>query len=393
MPIQTINHFGEMQDMEKRCFDRIGKSVSLLGFGLMRLPQIDESTQNIDYKTASSMIDMAMEAGVNYFDTAWMYHDGMSELFAGEVFSKYPRESYFLASKMPTGTLVKSKNDVDVIFNEQLKKCSVEYFDFYLLHRLTAHNFEHSKALEIYKYLSEKKEKGYIKHLGFSLHANKAVLEKIVSEYDWDFGQIQLNYIDWDSCDAKSLYGILSSKNLPIIVMEPVRGGALATLSKEAVAIFKNANARASIASWAIRFAASLPNVMTVLSGMSTLEQVKDNIATLDKFVPLSENEQRIIQRVKMIYNSSGAIPCTACRYCMECPAGVNIPRVINIYNHYCTNKNRIDFANSYITLFDNQRAHKCVFCGNCIKQCPQDINIPEQLKKVAEFAATFDRL
>jgi len=379
--------------MEMRFFEKIGKNISLLGFGLMRLPTKDKNTQNIDYKSATKMIDRAIEAGINYFDTAWMYHEGKSEQFAGEALSRISRDKYFLASKMPTGTIIKNKNDIDMIFNEQLKKCKVEYFDFYLLHRLTAHNFEHSKAMEIYEYLSKKKEEGYIRHLGFSFHDNKTVLKKIVSAYNWDFGQIQLNYIDWDSCDAKNLYKILVDNNLPVIVMEPVRGGALATLNNEAASILKNANEKASIASWAIRFAASLSNVMTVLSGMSTIEQLNDNLSTVNNFVPISEDEQKIICQVTKIYNASGTIPCTGCRYCMECPAGVDIPRVFNIYNHYCANKNRIDFANFYISLHNDQRAHRCISCGHCVKQCPQEINVPEKMNEIKLFAATFERL
>ncbi|GHT97807.1 Fe-S oxidoreductase [Spirochaetia bacterium] len=379
--------------MEKRFFKELNEHVSLLGFGLMRLPRIDNKSQNIDYKLALSMIDKAIEMGVNYFDTAWMYHDGLSEEFAGEALSGYPRGNYLLASKMPTGTLVKNEKDVDYIFNEQLKRCRVEYFDFYLLHRLTAHNFEHSKNLGIYEYLARKKKEGYIRHLGFSFHDKPNVLEEIVSEYDWDFGQIQLNYIDWDACDAKHQYEILTNHQLPVIVMEPVRGGALATLNQEAVTILRTANPDVSAASWAIRFAASLPNVMTVLSGMSTLEQVEDNLKTMTNFKPISDYERKVISQASVLYNASGTIPCTGCRYCMNCPSGVDIPRVFNIYNHYCTTKDRITFANFYITLQENQRAHNCIACGACVKQCPQGINIPEKMKEIASFSATFERL
>ena len=176
--------------MEMRFFENIGKNISLLGFGLMRLPVVNEKTQEIDFNQAVKMVDTAIEGGVNYFDTAWMYHDGKSEQFAGEVLARYSRDRYFLATKMPTGMFIKDKKDVDRIFNEQLKKCKTEYFDFYLLHRLTSHNFEHSKKVGVYEYLAKKKEEGYINHLGFSFHDTKNVLKKIISEYEWDFGHI-----------------------------------------------------------------------------------------------------------------------------------------------------------------------------------------------------------
>jgi predicted aldo/keto reductase-like oxidoreductase len=379
--------------MEKHFFQTINEDISLLGFGLMRLPTVDNTSQNIDYKLAFSMVDRAIEMGVNYFDTAWMYHDGLSEIFAGDVLSRYSREKYFLASKMPTGTLVKSNKDVEHIFNEQLKKCKVDYFDFYLMHRLTKHNFEHSKRLGIYEYLSRKKREGYIHHLGFSFHDTSEVLNYIITEYEWEFGQIQLNYIDWDACDAKSQYDILDEKQLPIVVMEPLRGGALASLNRDAVSLLKNVSPDKSVASWALRFAASFSNVITVLSGMSSIEQVLDNAGTMNNFLPISNDEKEIISKVVALYNAAGTIPCTGCRYCMDCSHGVDIPRVFNIYNRYCMEKNRIDFANSYITLNERQRAHNCIECGKCIKQCPQNIIIPKKMKEIASFTKSFDRL
>jgi predicted aldo/keto reductase-like oxidoreductase len=379
--------------MEKRFFQTINEGVSLLGFGLMRLPTVDKASQIIDYKTAFPMVDKAIEVGVNYFDTAWMYHNGLSEIFAGDVLSRHSREKFFLASKMPTGTLIESGKDVERIFNEQLKKCKVDYFDFYLMHRLTKHNFEHSKRLRIYEYLSRKKREGYIRHLGFSFHDISEVLKRIVAECEWEFGQIQLNYIDWDACDAKTQYDILVENQLPVVVMEPLRGGSLASLNKDAVSLLKKASPGESAASWALRFAASFSNVMTVLSGMSSIEQVLDNAGTMNNFVPISNDEKEIINKVVALYNAAGTIPCTGCRYCMDCVHGVDIPRVFSIYNRYCIEKNRMDFANSYITLNEKQRAHNCIGCGKCVKQCPQNIMIPQKMKEIAAFSKTFDRL
>jgi predicted aldo/keto reductase-like oxidoreductase len=322
-----------------------------------------------------------------------MYHNGLSETFAGDVLSRYSREKYFLASKMPTGTLIESVDDVERIFNEQLKKCKVDYFDFYLMHRLTRHNFEHSKRLGVYEYLSRKKREGYIHHLGFSFHDSSDVLKRITAEYEWEFSQIQLNYIDWDACDAKTQYDILTKSQLPVIVMEPLRGGALASLNRDTASLLKKANPDKSVASWALRFAASFSNVMTVLSGMSSIDHVLDNAETMNTFAPVSNEEKEIISKVAALYNVAGAIPCTGCRYCMDCGHGVDIPRVFSTYNRYCMEKNRVDFANSYITLNERQRAHNCVGCGKCVKQCPQNIMIPKQMKEIVSFSKTFDRL
>ncbi|MDR2759485.1 MAG: aldo/keto reductase [Spirochaetaceae bacterium] len=375
--------------MVKRHIDSLGVDVSLLGFGCMRLPLIDNDYSKIDYPLAKKMIDRAFEMGVNYFDTAWPYHEKMSEVFVGEALSKYPRDSYFLASKMPTWETFKSpQEDMEKLFSEQLKKCRVDYFDFYLIHSLDAEHLKNCRNYQMYEFLKKKKDEGKIRRLGFSFHDNGELLEEIVNSYAWDFAQIQLNYLDWEVLDAKRLYEYLTEKHIPVVVMEPVRGGALATLSDKAAGLLKKADPQASISSWAIRFAASLPNVMTVLSGMSTLEQVEDNIHTLSDFKPLSEGEYRIINEAVTAYKASGTIPCTGCRYCTDCPQGVAIPRIFSHYNLYQIDKNKGAFTNNYRSLLEQEKAHNCVSCGLCMTHCPQQIKIPDFLKEIAGFAA-----
>jgi predicted aldo/keto reductase-like oxidoreductase len=375
--------------MKKRHVDSLGIDVSLLGFGCMRLPVVGDQKNKIDYPLAEKMIERAVQAGVNYFDTAWPYHEQMSEVFVGDTLSKYPRQSYFLASKMPTWEAVQAESDVERIFNEQLRKCKTDYFDFYLVHSLERGHMDRFLKFNMYEKLKAKKAEGRIRRLGFSFHDNIELLERIVAEYEWDFAQIQLNYIDWDTLNAGGLYNLLTEKHLPVIVMEPVRGGALATLNEKSLAILKKADPSASAASWAIRFAASLPNVMTVLSGMSSLEQVDDNLRTVSDFTPLSDAERQILNEAAAAFRSSGTIPCTGCRYCMDCPSGVDIPRIFSHYNYYQTSRNRDQFNGYYRSLTDRQKADKCISCGACVKLCPQGIGIPQYMKEIAAFAAS----
>jgi predicted aldo/keto reductase-like oxidoreductase len=373
--------------MEKRKIESLDAEVSLLGFGLMRLPVKGEDKSRIDYPAAERMVDMAYRAGVNYYDTAYPYHEGKSEIFAGDVLSKYKRESFYLASKMPTWEVVASEEDVKRIFDEQLAKCRVSYFDFYLAHSFDPEHLERFRRFNMYDFLRKKKEEGLIRRLGFSFHSNPELLAEVVENYEWDFAQIQLNYIDWDLLNAKRFYEYLSSRKLPVIVMEPVRGGALASLNDRAGGILKKAAPDSSLASWAVRFAASLPNVMTVLSGMSSAEQMEDNLKTMTDFRPLSENEQALLREAAAAYNAAGTIPCTGCRYCMDCPAGVDIPAVFRQYNYYHLSGKKDDFINTYRYLREREKAHNCTSCGRCVKLCPQGIAIPEFMKEIAAFA------
>lgn len=369
--------------MERRFIPSLGKAVSLLGFGLMRLPTEAGQSRKVDHARAQALVDRAIAGGVNYFDTAWSYHEGTSETFAGRALSRYPRESYYLADKLPVW-LMRGKEDVERVFAEQLSRCNTGYFDFYLLHSLNRDWYAIVEDLGIYDSMRRKKEQGLIRHLGFSFHDNAALMERIVSGHEWDFAQIQLNYVDWEALDAKNLYRILRDRGIPVIIMEPVRGGQLASLSPEALDILGRADPGASAASWALRYAASLPEVMTVLSGMSSMEQVEDNLKTMSPFVPLSEDEYATISAAAQAYLASGAIPCTGCRYCMDCPAGVDIPRVFSIYNHYKVHKLDRAFINHYRSLNDSEQAQACVSCAECLPRCPQRIPIPAYMPEIA---------
>jgi predicted aldo/keto reductase-like oxidoreductase len=374
--------------MEKRHIASLGADVSLLGFGCMRLPLTGKDSSKIDYAVAQKMIDTAYKAGVNYYDTAWPYHEGASEVFVGDTMQKYPRESFYLATKMPTWEVVQSKGDVEKIFGEQFKKLKTDYIDFYLVHSLDDDHYQRFKKFDYYNFFMKQKEAGKIRHLGFSFHAGPELLEEVVKNYKWDFVQIQLNYLDWEMLNAQRFYEFLTTQKLPVIVMEPVRGGALAKLNDKAAGILKKADGKASLASWAIRFAASLPNVMTVLSGMSTPEQVEDNLAAMKPFKPLSDNEKKIVAEAAAAYKASGAVPCTGCRYCMDCPSGVDIPRLFSQYNYYKLSGKKDDFLNTYRYLKETERADKCINCGACVKLCPQSIDIPARMKEIAAFAA-----
>ncbi|MBO7679760.1 MAG: aldo/keto reductase [Thermoguttaceae bacterium] len=363
--------------------------ITRLGFGMMRLPVKED--QSIDRDLLAKMVGAAREAGVNYFDTAYPYMDGASEIVTGELLANYPRESFYLADKLPVWD-IHSPDDVERIFNEQLKKCGVEYFDFYLLHNMTASKLPSVEKYKMIDALDRQKKAGKIRHFGFSFHDTPEALEKMLGYYDWEFTQIQLNYLDWDLLDAKRQYEILTERDIPVAVMEPVRGGALATLSPAALDYLKSVDPAASAASWALRFAASLPNVYVVLSGMSTLEQVEDNLKTFSPFVPLSEQDYKTIAKTLEIYNASGSIPCTACRYCMDCPAGVDIPKNFGVYNRLLATKNEIEFLNSYNTLGAEHQAANCVGCGQCLDKCPQKIAIPELMPKIAERYNTIEK-
>ncbi|MGI6403453.1 MAG: aldo/keto reductase [Oscillospiraceae bacterium] len=369
--------------MEKRVFAKTGEQISLLGFGVMRLPTIGGDAGKIDYPAAQALIDRAMEAGINYFDTAFGYHEGNSEVFLGEALSRYPRDSYYIATKMPPWPLT-SEQDVHTIFETQLKRLQVDYFDFYLLHNVSVKHLEIFERFKVLDFLKEKQKEGRLRHLGFSFHDRPELLRKMMELHPWDFAQIQLNYLDWEDQNAKEQYEILAERGIPVTIMEPVRGGALADLPEESVRVLQQANPNASVASWAIRFAAQLPGVLTVLSGMSNREQLEDNIATLSPLVPLSPQENQAIEKAVDIFRRNGAIPCTACRYCMDCPFGVDIPKTFALYNHYQHTKKTISFEAGYEMLAENG-PESCTACQACVEKCPQNIAIPERMQTVIQ--------
>ena len=358
-----------------------------LGFGLMRLPEKDSA---INIEEVCRMADQYMAAGMNYFDTAYVYHGGKSEVAAREaIVKRYPRDSFYLATKLPAWEL-KSAADNDRIFNEQLERAGVEYFDFYLLHSIENGNIDTYESYDCFNWGLKKKEEGKIKHFGFSFHGSPDLLEKVLDEHpQMEFVQIQLNYADWTNPVVQSgkLYDILHSRNIPMIIMEPVKGGTLASLKPELEAKLKAARPEASIASWAFRFVASLPGIMTILSGMSSEEQMQDNINTFTSFEPLSDEEKQIIEEVTSIMLDIPLIGCTACRYCVDgCPMQISIPdvfRAVNTMTLYDEAFRPKAFYRGIVST-GHGRASDCIGCGQCEGVCPQHLPIIELLKDAA---------
>lgn len=356
-------------------------NVSLLGMGCMRLPLI-EGSQEIDYEHTKKMVEYAISHGINYFDTAYPYHNKQSEIVIGDILSNYPRDSFYLADKMPSWDL-KSLDDAKRIFAEQLEKCKVEYFDFYLCHAMNLEYHNLYKELGVYEYLNSLRKEGKIKHLGFSYHDPAQNIIPISDELDWDFAQIQLNYLDYEMQDAKKQYEELTKRGISVVVMEPVRGGTLANVTPEAHELFKNKEPNMSIASWALRYVAHFPNVKVILSGMSNLEQLTDNINTFTNYKELTEEDLEIVEKAKKYILGNDFIPCTGCRYCMPCPVGVNIPRIFALFNDYGIHKDLNKFRERIGKLTEEQLPKNCIKCGKCVKKCPQGIKIFEQLEKI----------
>jgi predicted aldo/keto reductase-like oxidoreductase len=380
--------------METRSFPSIGRPISLLGFGLMRLPISPRHPNRIDQRLAESMIDQALAGGINYFDTAYIYHDGQSEPFAGKALSRHPRASYNIATKMPTWQL-RSLDEAERIFDDQLAALKVDCIDFYLVHNLNSESRSIYQSLGLYEVLRRKKEQGLIRRLGFSMHDGPPFLERILAEAEWDFAQIQLNYVDWDSLKSGELYGILQKKGLPVVIMEPLRGGQLAEPPQGVQDLLKDRRPRASAAAWGLRYAASLPGVMTVLSGMSHPSQMAENLQTFRKFKPLDDDEEDMMRRAANEFRLANYIPCTGCRYCMDCPSGVEIPLNFAVYNLYRTlaAENALMasmvFSNNYRAVTVSARADQCVSCGECAPHCPQRLSIPNLMREISDLART----
>ncbi len=355
-------------------------NTSVIGFGLMRLPQ---KNGEIDIAKVQEMVDYAMEHGINYYDTAWYYHGGKSELAAGKVLKKYPRNSYYLADKLPL-RILGGKDHVLKIFEEQLKKCQTDYFDFYLAHNINKNEWKILKECNVYEQLSRKKKEGKITYLGFSIHDTPELLEEVIKTYKWDFVQLPINPIDWDMVDAGKQYEIATKAGLPVVVMNPLKGGQLSSLNQKAVDLLKKENPDVSASSWSLRYSASLPNVFTVLSGMTLREHVEDNVKTFTNFKPLNEKERKVLSNAIAVYNSSGAISCTYCRYCVGCPIGIDIPKHFLIYNQYKATNRKDRFIIGYESIKSENRADKCINCGLCKPKCPQKLEIPALLKEVA---------
>lgn len=378
----TSSKNGRVPQVTRRRYKDTELTLPLLGFGLMRLPEKDGK---VDRATAQEMVDRAMAAGCNYFDTAYMYHNGESESFVAEALKKYPRDSYYLTTKMPT-IMLKNEADLERIFNEQLQRTGAGYFDFYLMHWLNAPHWELAKRLKLYDFMKKKQSEGKIRRLGFSYHGEPEVLKTIAQAYPWDIAQIQLNYLDWELCRSGEQYEVLTKLGIPVLVMEPLKGGTLVNLTPEAKAIFQQASPEASIASWGLRYVASLPNVQVVLSGMSAPDQMDDNLKTFSPFKPLTDAERQTVAEALAAYRKSGAIPCTACRYCAPCPVGVDIPRNLALYNQLKGGLPLFHAKLVYDAMSEDKRASNCVHCGACKKKCPQKIDIPGHLKEIAEM-------
>ncbi len=372
-------------------FKGIDKNPSLLGFGCMRFPTLTADKPDIDEELAYKMIDYAYQHGVNYFDTAYPYHNGLSELFIGKALKKYPRDSFYLASKMPSW-LIKSKDDAERIFNEQLGKCQVEYFDYYLCHALGKEQFKPYLLPGVMDFLYQMKKEGKIRHLGFSFHDTPEVLDEIIHTFQWDFVQLQINYLDWTFINSKKMYDIVNDYGVPCIVMEPVRGGTLATLCDESQQVFKAYNPKVSVAFWAIRYVASKPNVMLVLSGMSNMEQTIDNVKTMTSFRPITEDEQKVIDQALEIFLNSQTIPCTSCGYCMPCPHGVDIPGTFRVYNQYAISKRAWQFLPEYKDNLKDKNADFCISCGDCLELCPQKIEIPDRMSEISKLVISLKK-
>ncbi len=356
---------------------------SLLGFGCMRFPMKDGE---IDKEEAKKMMDYAYSKGVNYFDTAYPYHGGKSELFVRDIIKNYNRETFYLADKLPLWDC-KVEEDIDRIFYEQLEKCGVDYFDFYLIHAVNKGRLDQVDEMKVFEKLERYKKEGKIHRIGFSFHDNLETFKKWVDRYNWDFVQIQLNYMDIDHQQGIDGYEILTEKGIPVIVMEPVKGGGLVKFNDEIESMFKKENNEASIASWAFRWVGSLPNVKVILSGMSTMEQVEDNLKTFDKFVPLSSSEQEIINIVRKSILSLSKVDCTSCNYCMPCPHGVDIPGNFKLFNNYSMYQNDGYVKWVYGGLEkESKSAEMCIDCGECLPKCPQQIEIPTDLRKMVEY-------
>jgi predicted aldo/keto reductase-like oxidoreductase len=367
--------------MDKRKMDKLGVELSLLGFGCMRFPTLENG--KIDQETSEKMIDMAYKAGVNYYDTAYGYHDGESESFVGRILDKYDRNSYYLATKLPVW-LVKEKADVTRIFEEQLKKLNKDHFDFYLLHSLSKEHWEKVKEFGIIEICESLRREGKIKYLGFSFHDKYDAFEEIINAYPWDFCQIQYNYMDTEEGPGERGYQLAEKLGIPLVIMEPVRGGGLANFSEDINEKFQAVDKDASVASFALRWVAGHPNVKVILSGMSSMTQVTDNISTFDSVKPWSEKDDAMIKNVVKALKSRIQNGCTGCGYCMPCPAGVDIPGNFKTWNTYHIYQNYEVVSFSWETAMeDKAKAKNCIKCGKCEALCPQHLSIRDDLEKV----------
>ena len=403
--------------VDTRTWDKMGETLSMLGLGCMRLPTLSGGgggfgrRQALDQNAVNAMVDYAIEHGVNYFDTAPAY--GESEVVTGKALSRHPRSSYKIATKISnmgggSPTLAAGKQ----MFETSLKNLQVDYVDFLLLHNLQNMAGYNSRFRDngLFDWLLEQKKAGRIKHLGFSFHGSNADLPGLVDLYDWDFVQIQLNYVDWkdmagrgaaqNSTSSEYLYNYLVGKGIPVLVMEPVKGGALASVSDGVAAVMRERHPDLTPAANALTFVGSLPGVMVTLSGMSNMEQLKENVSVFTDFKPFDDKEMAFMQTVADLYKSKGQIPCTACAYCMPCPAGVNIPGNFKAFNSAsdaltaadASRKDVADKRKTFLKMYNDldkgSRAESCIGCNACLSKCPQHISIPQHMQRISELAS-----
>ena len=364
--------------METKAFKDL--ELSRLGMGNMRLPQ--KSNGKIDWEESQKIIDYAMAHGINYYDTAHVYNGGESESCLGHCVKKYPRDSFYLATKFHIG----SRKDYEAVFAEQLERLQTDHIDFYLIHCLMDGNIDeylNSGAIEFFQRM---KAEGKIRYLGFSSHAGVDTLRRFADSHEWDFAQLQLNYYDWVAGTSEAEYRVLEERNIPVMVMEPVRGGRLAALTPETEKTLKEAHADWSIASWALRFVKSLPGVQVILSGMSSMEQIIDNVNTFSDGKGLTEEENKLLLKVCDEFRSQIHIPCTACRYCTDgCPMKINIPEYLKLLNR-CKADGTWGAKESYDRIDSEGKATDCIGCGRCMSHCPQELKIPNYMAELAQL-------
>ncbi len=378
--------------MERKEKEFQGKKLSALGMGAMRLPVLEGDDSRIDENATARMVAYVMEKGINYYDTAWGYHAGNSELVMGKVLKNYPREQFYLATKFP-GYDLSNMGKVEEIFEEQLRKCQVEYFDFYLFHNVCEMNIDAylDPQYRIYDYLLEQKKNGRIRHLGFSAHGSYEVMKRFLEAYgaSMESCQIQLNYLDWSFQDAKAKVKLLKEYNIPVWVMEPLRGGKLASMDEAYEKTLKELRPEEKVPAWAFRFLQTIPEVTVVLSGMSNFEQLQENIATYETDKPLSEKEEQALLGIADEMVKKIALPCTACRYCTtHCPKGLDIPALLSLYNEHCFTGGGFIAPMALMSYPEEKKPSACVGCRSCEAVCPQRIKISEAMSDFASKTA-----
>ena len=369
-----------------------------LGMGMMRLPILDENDfKSIDYNQVYEMVDAYMDAGFNHFDTAYIYHEGLGEIaFRKSVVERYPRDSFKIASLMPL-FIITEESQLEPIFEEQLKNCGVDYFDYYLLHNVSGFTETAWKNVDLYPFIQKKKEDGYIRHIGLSTHGNAEFLEELLFDHpEIEFVLLQINYLDWEDegIESRKCLEVAKKYEKPVMIMEPYKGGFLADVPEEAEKIMKEYNPNRSVVSWAMRFVANL-DACVVLTGASSLEQLENNIQEFKNADPLNDDELKILEEVSEIINSNITVDCTKCRYCVDtCAEEIDIAKIFDLYNKHkiLGREDWTQAGNAYLNyskLPNVGIASDCIECESCIEECPQQINIPEVLKDVAKTFET----